>query len=372
MRHLLYGLEHASHDFRKPESLGKNIFTNAFPLSIAQYLSIKRGLGIPLVKAELRDGRLTTAHHMSEWRELLGTDPSNTYFHFEGVYSGYGAYTHSQAGANKSDVVACARPSLAHSRPLEIKLVVVPTSGTASRPRHEQSCEIVVRPPTVEQIAFSIAHSYGVDRRALLQDIIGEELAQPNDYEWSNERYMLKKMPKVLRAAERIAHEGLELQTPLVLTAVWRSEGQRPNLDEHAFDVFCWTDMAFLQLFTDATRGALFESNGQLKSKAPDEVSRPSRALIWLVNCLWDYTTQKTLNFGRIHSAITFGSQTDKAASFTGPAPLKHLASEQFFEPRVKRDELENILDPSAFALLLPERRLDAAIYFQHLINSKQ
>lgn len=369
MSQLLYGLEHASHDFRRPESLGKNIFTNAFPLSIAQYLAIERGLGIPLIKAEVRNDRLSTAQHLTDWGQILGSDPADTYFHFEGVFTGYSAYTHTSA--NKSDVVACTRPSKAHTRPLEIKLVVVPTSGTAKKPRPEQSCEIVVRPPTVEQIAFSIAHSYGVERRATLQQIISEELQQPNDYEWANERYMLRKMPRVLRAAERIAREGLELQTPLVLTAVWRSEGQRPNLDEHAFDAFCWTDMAFVQLFTDATRSAFFEPNGQAKRVPPDEISRASRALIWLVNSLWDYTTQGTLNFGRIHSAITFGAQSDKAAAFAGPTPLKHLASEEFLYPRIKRDELEHILDPSAFSLLLPERRLDAAIFFQHLLNSR-
>lgn len=369
MSQLLYGLGNASHDFSKPESLGKNIFTNAFPLAIAQYLAIERGLPIPLIKAVTKNGRLSTVHDPADWQQVIGTDPANAHFQFEGVFEGYNAYTHTSA--NKSDVVALERPSMEHSRPLEIKLVVVPTSGTANKSRADQSCEIVVRPSTVEQIAFSIAHSYGVSRRAALQDIIRTELGQPNDYKWKDEASMLRKMPQVLRAAERIAEEGLDLQTPLVLTAVWRTDGQRPNLDEHAFDAFCWTDMAFMQLFTDATRSAFFDSRGRPKAKTPKKISRHSRALVWLVNSLWDYTTQGTLNFGRIHSEITYGTQSDKAASFSGKATLKHLSSPEFLEPRVKRGELEEILDPSALSQLLPERRLDAAIFFQHLLNQK-
>lgn len=53
MKPFLYGLDHASHDFSESSSLGKNIFTNAFPLSLAQYLATVRKLPIPLIKARL-------------------------------------------------------------------------------------------------------------------------------------------------------------------------------------------------------------------------------------------------------------------------------------------------------------------------------
>lgn len=362
----LYGLGHASHDFTASKSLGKNIFTNAFPLSLAQYLSAVRGLPIPSIKATLDSSRgLTTHHEMVEWNELIGTSPERAHFEFEGVYAGYGDYTH--AGANKSDVVVIERGTGKHLRPLEIKLVVVPTSQTANRSRKEQSCEIVVRPPTVEQLAFSIAHSYGAAKRYDLQSLLVEELGQPSDYNWSDEKYMLGALPRILKAAENIVRGGLDVQTPLVLTAIWRSEGQKPVLDEHAFDVFAWTDMAFTQLFIDQLRRELFKVDGSRRVKTPMKISRPSRALVWLVKSLLDYTIQNTLNFGRIHSEITFGAQSDKAGSFSGEASLKHLRSKEFFEPRVTRSELAELLSPSSAQFLMPERRLDAAITIQHL-----
>lgn len=362
----LYGLDHASHDFSEASSLGKNIFTNAFPLSLAQYLATKRKLPIPMIKATLDStDRLSTEHVMTAWSEIIGTEPDRASFEFEGVYSGYSNYTHTNA--NKSDAVVIERGTGKHLRPLEIKLVVVPTSSTAKRDRKDQSCEIVVRPPTVEQLAFSIAHSYGQARRMELMELIVSELGQPNDYKWADERFMIGALPHILRAAENIVRGGLDVQTPLVLTAIWRSEGQKPVLDEHAFDVFVWTDLAFLQLFIDQLRREYYKADGSPKTKAPKQISRPSRALIWLVRSLFDYTVQNTLNFGSVHSQITYGAQSDKAGSFSGTASLKHLASPEFFEPRVTRTELSEVLSPSSTQHLLPERRLDAAIAIQHL-----
>jgi hypothetical protein len=155
----------------------------------------------------------------------------------------------------------------------------------------------------------------------------------------------------------------LSTQTPFVLNAVWRTEGQQPRFQENAFDVFAWTDLGFLQLFLDVVSPEAALASGK--------ITRPCRALIWLIDAIWDYTTQGTLDFGRIHSEITYGAQSDKAAAFTRNT-LQHLMSSEFLSPRIKRDELEYILSPEAFELLMPERRLDAAIAIQHLINQQR
>lgn len=365
MKPFLIGLDYASHDFRESDSLGKNIFTNAFPLSLAQYISKIRGLPVPLITALEAQGQLSTVQVPTKWEDIIGTDSDNAHFEFEGVYNGYGLYTHN--GANKSDVIVLDRKSGIHLRPLEIKLVVVPTSSTASKPRDEQSCEIVVRPPTVEQLAFSLAHSYGTDRRIELQKIIVDALGKPNDYKWSDEQYMISAMPEILSAAANISRNGLDIQTPLVLTAIWRSEGQKPVLEEHAFELFAWTDVAFLQLFIDQLRREYFDGAGNRRTKLPKSISRPNRALVWLVRSLLDYTIQGSLDFRKIHSEITFGVQSDKAGAFSGSAVLKHLKSPEFLEPRVKRTELHKLLNPSSAQFLMPERRLDAAIAIQHL-----
>lgn len=81
----------------------------------------------------------------------------------------------------------------------------------------------------------------------------------------------------VIEAAEDIIRNGIEEQTPLVVIAEWRTEGQTPRLDENAFDVFVVTDMALLSAFTQT-------ANNRAKT-----ISRPYRSVIWLVKSLYDY-----------------------------------------------------------------------------------
>ena len=152
----LFGLERASYDFTNPVSMGKNIFTNAFPIAVAQYISNYRNLGIPLIKAKCEQNVISTEHELVSWESIIGVDPKNATFLFEEIYKGFEKYTDNLP--NKSDVVVADERGI-HSRPFEVKLMVVPNSQTATKNHEEQSCEIVVRPPTVEQLAFSLANS---------------------------------------------------------------------------------------------------------------------------------------------------------------------------------------------------------------------
>ena len=357
----LFGLDYSNHDFSEQKSFGKNIFTNAFPVSIGQYMHIKRGIGPVQISAVVdTQGNISTSQSECSWANVLNTDPAQAHFEFECVYAGYAQYTH--GSPNKSDVVVMTR-SGEHRRPLEIKLVVVPTSQTAGKPRAEQSCELVVRPPSVEQLAFSIAHSYGPERRIEMQEIIVKALGKPMGYQWRDEKAMLVRLPQVVEAARSITQSGIELQTPLVLMAMWRTQGQRPLLDDRAFDLFVWTDLAFLQLFIDAAANQVKKGN--------QTISRPARALVWLVYSLWEYSTQRSLRFEGAHSTITYGAQTDKAGSFANTAIHKFVRGEEFTDPRVTDQELYGILDAKSLSILAPERRLDAALAIQHFLNVK-
>lgn len=356
---LLYGMNRSNHDFSQTDSLGKNIFTNAFPLALVQYMDQEMSFTIPEIRAvNSESGGVTTKHVAKSWAELIGTDPRSATFHFEKQFEGYNQYTHN--GANKSDVVVCNGNE--HVRPLEIKLVVTPTSQTATKPREKQSCEIVTRPSTVEQIAYSIAHSFGVDRRLELLDTINSALGHPHDYKWQDSIYMGERVDKFKDAATRIIQAGINLQTPLVLTALWRTKGQSPAFDDRAFDAFVWTDLAFLQLYL----------NSASKPKAKGKVSRPSRSLMWLISCLYEFAAQGTMNFDRTRSTMSFGFQTDKAGAFSGNKPLQFLRSSEFIHPRTSRYCIDQIISPEALDQLLPERRLDSAIALQHLISAAE
>ena len=116
----------------------------------------------------------------------------------------------------------------------EVKLVAVPTSGTARMPRDEQCCELVVRPPSIEQLCFSFAASFGPLRRQEVGEVIVAELGSPIDYEWSNERLMKRHRSNVLAASNELIRRCIPKQKPLVLIGEWRTQGQEPVLITNA------------------------------------------------------------------------------------------------------------------------------------------
>lgn len=355
---LLFGLDHSNHSFdaRHRKSFGKNIFTNAFPIALACYMD-SQGLGPLVIEALVEQGYLTTRQTETPFADLICCDPSNAHWLFENSYTKYRSFATGEP--NRSDVVvADMREGYAHKSAFEIKLITVPNSATANRPREQQSCELVTRPPTIEQLCFSIVRSFGTSRRHDISDIISECLGNPMDYRWSDESYMLERLPRVVDAAANIAREGISAQHPFVLSAIWRTKGQEAILDGECFDIFAWTDMAFLQLFTNSAK------NEQTS------ISRPSRSVIWLVKALFDYGIQGKVTFAKTHSDITFGAQTDKAASFTGPHIMMFMDGDTFRHPRVPGGDYKKIIDPAAIDFLMPERRLDGVLGIMRLLES--
>lgn len=81
---LLYGMERTNHNSDDPKFLGKNIFTNAFPLSLANYIDRERKLPIPVVSAAVTDdGAITTQHTDTAWKDIIGSDPKTAEWNFE-------------------------------------------------------------------------------------------------------------------------------------------------------------------------------------------------------------------------------------------------------------------------------------------------
>ena len=352
----LYGLEHATHDFSKERSFGKNIFTNALPVSLAMYLSEEMGLEPGWVYTYASNGKLGIEHGTKPLQEIIGTNPKDAFWCFEEGFDGYDKYATGQV--NNSDIVVKNRHTGEETSAFEVKLTVVPTSSTANKPREEQSCELVVRPPSIEQLCFSIAAGYGPERRHDIGDIIAKHLKFPMDYDWSNERFMLEKLPFIVEAAEDIALNNIDNQRPFMLDAIWRTIGKSPALDEEAFDIFFWSDLAFMQFFTRSARTQI--------SNKENRIGRPARSVIWLVKSLWDYSTQGKVTFERAHSAITFGGQTDKAGAFTGAVSLEMVKCPSFVHPRISRDEYLSIVKPEGIRYLSPERRLDGVLVSQY------
>lgn len=353
---LLFGLSNSNHVFdeKHTKSFGKNIFTNAFPIALAQYMD-SVGIGPICIRALIDGGKLATEQVEVPFSDLLGCDVKKVRWQFEESYSEYQAYA--TGTPNRSDIVVVDGDTGKHATALEVKLVTVPNSATANLPRKDQSCELVTRPPSIEQLCFSIARSFGHNRRHDIGDIISDCLVNPMDCKWTDEPFMLGHLDKIVEAAERVAKEGIGSQHSFALTAIWRTKGQNAVLDDECFDVFVWTDMAFLQLFTDSSLGELAA------------ISRPARSVIWLVKALFDYAVQGRVTFEKTHSDITFGTQSDKAASFAGPKILRFMGGQTFEHPRVPGADYRKIVAPKAVDFLKPERRLDNVLGITKMIE---
>lgn len=349
----LYGLENSNKDFTNAEAFGKNTFTTAFPIALANYLASEKGLPMNYIVAHCDEGSLATKHTLAPLSHIIQCDVDKAMYCFEESFSGYKQYATNEA--KRSDVVVKDYQTGKEVSAFEVKLVAVPTSQTANQPRENQCCELVVRPPSIEQLCFSMAASYGPARRQEIGDIIVSSLGNPIDYEWANESYMRKRRSAILNASNELIMHGLDSQKPFALVGEWRTKGQEPQLDDECYDVFFFSNMAFLQLFTAAMKREL---NGDENAS----IGRPARALIWFVKSMFDYAAQGSVTFERTHSLITFGGQSDKAGSFTSDGIRPFIKSKNFIHPRVCANETNCILQPEGAELLKPERRLDAVL----------
>lgn len=329
--------------------MSKNNFTTEAPLIFATFIHRELNKGPMMIKAvQEDDGSLATCVEQESLTSILGVDPDCASFSFETSYEGYDRFALNQH-AHRSDVVVLDRSTEEHKSAFEVKLCVIPNSSTAEKPLNKQSLEIIVRPSTIEQLAFSIADTYGRQGRQELNGLLVEKLGgNVQGYQWSDERFMEEHMRNVSEALTSIATAKLQQQKPFVLTGIWRTHQQSELLEDHCFDTFAWTNLAFLQLLeSQPTRTPL---------------SRKDRSLIWLVKALYDYSAQGTVDFDQAHSEITFGTQTDKAGSFAGEIVRRFMDCERFKHPLIHKDDIPRMLPSESVQCLKPERRLDAAL----------
>lgn len=358
-----YGLKYTSRK-NLNDLMTKNNFTTEAPLIFALFLDGEMHRGPVYIQAqrdELTPSGISTFQQEVPLEQILGISPSDAFYSFETSFDGYDKYAMSEA--NRSDLVVVDRNTGEHVSAFEIKLCVVPNSGTANRSHDEQSCEIVVRPPSVEQLAFSIADTYSDDGRQELQDLIVKELGgNVQGYKWDDQAFMFDHLGNIRSAIKAISLAKIDQQRPFAMTGIWRTVGQSEEFEDNVFDTFVWSNLAFLQLL------GCQEANGSKRRKRDNrEITRPERSLIWLIKVLLDYSLQKKVDFDKTHREITFHAQTDKAGAFSGDAPYAFMKGERFFRPLIAKSSIIDMISNACIAMMKPERRLDATL--THLVS---
>lgn len=338
----LFGLNNSNRDFSQRRSWGKNIFNNAFPVALTCYF---RQLKIEPVYLTLND-RAEVQHGYINVDRVFGIDPAihTTFFAFESDFAPFRTLvTDNLPGADlvvQDDTDGTCKSSL------EIKLTALPDNSTHDRLDDEFGCELVVRPGTIVYLALNIASHYRDDRSALVTHLSH----LPDIDDWTNITAIAPAIPDMADALDDLLVSNLDLQTPLVLQPVWKTQGQKLLLQDNAFDVFVWSDFAFTRLFfRDRHR-----SNHRLTPGA--------RTIAWLAKMLLDFSRTGKINYRHVIDAMSYNTMNDKAFAVNGKVTQPFMASPELTKPRLKKDILKDVILGGGENYLSPERRLDAAI----------
>ena len=233
---------------------------------------------------------------------------------------------------------------------LEIKLTALPDNSTFNLTEENYGCEIVVRPDTIVYLACSL-FSYFENRRSELQEIIGKEFGELKD--WTDANSVIPYLGSMIRAIDEISLAMLDLQSPLVVQPIWKTQGKTPKLAENCLDVFVWSDLAFTRLFAKVAKAEVREN----------KITRQLRTLIWLFRMLYDFSRDGQVNHARIIDSLSYNTKNDKAFALSGRVTRAFMQGEILRNPRITRDEIKNIITGGGQNLLSPERRFDAIIF---------
>lgn len=345
----LYGLANTNRDFATKADWGKNVFNNAFPASLVAYMHSK-----DIKPAYLKLSRgLEVSHEYISAVELFKADPldSKLFYDFESLYLPYealvsGSLPRIDLVLGELDETGLVNKSL---QGIEIKLTAVPDNSTSEYDEENWGAEIVVRPDTIVYLALSIATNYLEDREHLGELILP---VSSTIEDWNSAVEIAAKLNDICAALNNVLLDSIDKQEPLVLQPIWKTQGKTLELDDNAFDAFVWSDYGFTRLFMDNLQ----------RTSSSERVTRPMRTCVWLLKMLHDFVIDKKIHHSATIRNISFGSQTDKAFAVSGRITRNYLKSPELLSPRIKSDELKNIILFSGEKMLSPERRFDAAV----------
>lgn len=341
----LFGQKHSSRDYSKPYYWGKNQFNSSFPASLLAYMYSK---GIEPVYL-CTNSKNEIVHKTVDVEQLFGVNPlsDDAYYNYE---AGFTPYEQFYIGdREKIDLVMFNRKTNLPTTGLEIKLTALPDNTTKDLKEEDYSCEIVVRPPTICFLACSICQHYNSDaKRRKLQKFLG---VVPQINHWEEIADVTPHYTKIREAILTISKDMCHVQTPLMIQPIWKTQGGKMRLADRCLDVFVWSNLATIQLFSSDEQSAF-----------TDGISRFQRAVIWLYRMLFDYTVYSQFDYVRIIKLHSYNYANDKAFALSGRKTYRFLNCPILTQPRIHKNEIRNIILGGGQNLLSPERRFDAVL----------
>ena len=343
----LFGILHSNR--KANEHWGKNCFNSSFPTSMACYMLAH---DIPAIynKLAVVNGEIAVVPSEISMREVFRCDNmplDDLSFHFESRFEPYQTYSFDTIDG--IDLVIMKHSNKLFLAPLEIKLTVLPTSGTSNQNEKKWGCELVIRSATTSYCALGMFDSIkdnAADVREIFESTCSGVESWTNDFEMSRKTHFLTK------SVNSFQRSYLNKQKPLLVQTIWKTKGQSPEVADNAFDIVVWSDYAFSRLFLDSSE------------TEETTMSRPMRASARLARCLWELSKSGKINLPLIYRQMAFGKQTDKEFAIGGAKWRKYVTSDRITRPILNKDVVNEIIEPGYIEKLNPERRFDQTLYF--------
>jgi hypothetical protein len=345
----LFAQDHSnsSRDYSQQYYWGKNQFNSSFPASLVAYMSSK---GINPVYL-CTNKRNEIAHSYISGTELYKIDPlsEDAYYNFEASFPAYDKF---YIGDREKIDLVMLDTSGENAVPLiglEVKLTALPDNTTKNLSEDCYSCEIVVRPPTINFIACSICNNFKTNAaKDKLRTMLG---IVPKINHWEEPEEVLPHYDKILESILSITTSLKQKQTPLIVQPIWKTEGGKSILSEDCLDVFVWSNLAVIQMCNRAD------------SISKTRITRPMRTIIWIYLMLLDYTSvYAQFDYRRIVRLHSYNIANDKAYALSGKQTYEFLRCDELTHPRISKYEIKNIILGGGQNLLSPERRFDSVI----------
>lgn len=339
----LFGLNRSNRNFSNANSWGKNQFNSSFPAALCCYMHSK----------ELKANYLSITNGSFGFqelgiKELFGTDPlsQDTYFAFESQFLELQPFVEGSIPRTDLVIQNTSSNNVTNTAFLEVKLTALPDNTTCELNDAQYGSELVVRPDTIVYQAASIAKN----NLGLLNSLPSISLSNISD--WSDASQVIPHLPEIkTKIAQLITNENI-IQTPLLLQPVWKTHGKSPELEDNCLDVFVWSDMGLAWFIT------------QIASiDHPSSITRQTRTLIWLYKMLLEIHLHGKMSQEKIIDEMTYNTKNDKAFASSGNITNPYMKCANLTSPRIKKEEIKNIILGGGQTLLSPERRFDAIIF---------
>ena len=232
---------------------------------------------------------------------------------------------------------------------LTVRNSVVPDAVTRDLEDVMMGPEITVRTPLLKLCSLSMADSLQSESMNAL-DIL--EDGMPDDLDWSDWEEVCVYIDRMLENLDALEREFHGRQRPLILHTLWKSERDGPFLNGDAMDAFVWTDHAFTRLFLDGLAG-----------QGKPKVTRPLRCSVRLYLMVTSMLRGGCPDLDRIVASTASGLPSEKEFIVNGRQTIRLMACDRLTRPAVDSREVAFLGGLGFESLIMPERRLDAAVY---------